>query len=227
MVLVGCAWFGAGVRGEKEVVVEGPLFREAAQQFESMTTTLYQHGTRVDREAGSYKYDCVGMVSYALREAAPVAWATVFRETGLAKGRIPSPPKYQVFFAGLAGEPKAGWEAVEKVSDLRPGDVVSWEHKTANSSGHAVIIAGLPKRQEDGEWLVKVFDATSSPHGEGDSRRKDQRAQILERTGKPSGLGHGMMVFVADAKSGALSGLRWSPGGKLRILPIGAGRPTR
>lgn len=222
------AFCGVCVAGEKaaEPMVDGPLYVEVMRQYKSMKTTLYQHGTRVDLEAGSYKYDCVGMVSHALRTTAPKAWKTVFEETGLAKGRIPSPSKFQRFFADLAVESKPGWEAVGKVSDLRPGDVVSWEYKTENSSGHAVIIGGIPELQENGEWLVKVYDSTSSPHGKSDSRYSDGRAQILERTGKPSGLGHGIMAFVADPESGALSGWRWSVKGDLRLTPMAAGRPT-
>ena len=45
----------------------GPLFHEATNQFATMKTTLYQYRTQVDRDAGSYKYDCVGFVSYALK----------------------------------------------------------------------------------------------------------------------------------------------------------------
>src|SRR5205823_12444750 len=60
------------------------------------------------RDAGSYRYDCVGFVSYALKQAAPQAWATTTRVTGIAKGRIPTPAKYQTFFAGLAKKPQAG-----------------------------------------------------------------------------------------------------------------------
>ncbi len=52
---------------------EAPLLAEAEHQFKSMTTTLYQHKTEVDRTAGSYRYDCVGFVSCALKHAAPQA----------------------------------------------------------------------------------------------------------------------------------------------------------
>ncbi len=190
-----------------------------------MTTTLYQHQTRVDRATGSYRYDCVGFVSYALKQAAPQAWATVAKATGLAKGRIPSPPKYRTFPCGLANGPQPGWEAVTNASELRPGDVVAWEHKTETSSGHAVVIAGVPAPRPDGSWEVEVYDSTSSPHSQ-DSRPNDPRAQVLASSGRPSGLGHGVMVFLADPASGALTGVRWGTKGKALTLPIAAGRPT-
>ena len=204
---------------------ESPLFIEVTREFKTMTATLYQYQTRVDRTAGSYKYDCVGFVSYALRQAAPQAWDSVFKATGIGKGRIPSPPRYRAFFASLAEKPQPGWEVVTKPADLRPGDVVAWEHKTESAVGHAVIIGGVPALAEDGSWVVEVYDSTSSPHAD-DSRREDKRAQLLERTGRPSGLGRGTMAFVADPESGVLIGLRWSPKAKILIAPIAAGRPT-
>ena len=212
------------LRSAEPQVTGGPLFTEAIQEFKTMTTTLYQYRTQVDRATGSYRYDCVGFVSYALRQAAPQAWDSVFKATGIAKGRIPSPPKYQAFFASLAEKAQPGWKAILTVAQLRPGDVVAWEHKTESAVGHAVIIGGVPTRAEDGSWVVEVYDSTSSPHAD-DSRRDDKRAQILEATGRPSGLGRGTMAFVAEPESGALIGLRWSPKGKTVITPIAAGRP--
>lgn len=213
------------LRAAEPTPVIGPLFHEATNEFHAMKTTLYQHRTRVDSSTGSYRYDCVGFVSYALRQAAPQAWASTVKVTGIAKGRIPSPPRYQTFFAGLARNPQAGWQAVTNVSELRPGDVVAWEHKTETAVGHAVVIANTPTRGPEGDWIVEVYDSTSSPHSE-DSRLKDERAQVLESTGRRSGLGHGVMVLLADPATGNLIGYRWSPKGKAVMAPIAAARPT-
>ena len=202
----------------------GPLYREAINEFTNMKTTLYQHKTEVDRAAGSYKYDCVEFVSYALRQAAPIAWESIFRARGLSKGRVPSPPSYQKFFASLWETPQAGWEAVRRVKDLQPGDVVSWDYKTERSTGHAVVVASLPKQISEDSWEVQVYDSTSTPHG-GDSRPTDERAQIYDVTGRRSGLGTGTMAFTADPATGALTGYRWTTKGKVILCPIGAGRP--
>lgn len=203
---------------------EPPLLVEATEQFKAMTTTLYQHKTEVDRTAGSYRYDCVGFVSYALKHAAPQAWASAFKATGIDKGRIPRPPRYRTFFASLADTPQPGWEAVVKIADLRPGDIVAWEHKTATAVGHAVIIGTIPVAAPDGSWLVMVYDSTASPHAE-DTRPADERAQPLAPGGRHSGLGHGMMSLIADPATGALTGYRWSPKAKTSTVPIAAGRP--
>jgi hypothetical protein len=203
-----------------------PLFTEAAAEFKEMKSTLYQHRTQVDRAAGIYRYDCVGFVSYELKRATPEAWASVFKATKIAPGRIPSPPKYRDFFASLATEPQPGWEAVTKATDLRAGDVIAWEHKTTSAVGHAVILASPPVAGAAGEWVVEVFDSTGSPHTD-DSRPTDERAEALASSGKHSGLGRGTMVLLADPATGALTGLRWSKKAAAITVPIAAGRAVK
>ena len=204
----------------------GPLYREAVKEFTTMKSTLYQHKTEVDRKTGSYKYDCVGFVSYAMKQTTPLAWESIVRARAIAKGFIPSPPSYQKFFASLTEKRQTGWEAVPRAADLRLGDVIAWDYKTERANGHAVITASAPKQKADGSWEAEVYDSTSTPHAD-DSRTTDERAQVLEVTGRHSGLGHGVMAFTADPATGALTGYRWSPKAKTTLCPIGAGRPLK
>lgn len=225
VILIPVMMIAGDLRAAEPPIIPCPLFHEATNEFQVMKTTLYQHQTRVDRDTGNYRYDCVGFVSYALKQATPQAWASTVKVTGIAKGRIPSPPRYQTFFAGLVQNPQPGWQAVTNVSDLRPGDVVAWEHKSETAVGHAVVIASAPKKGPEGDWIVEVYDSTSSPHSE-DSRPNDSRAQTMESTGRHSGLGHGVMGLVADPVTGNLTGYRWSPKAKPVTAPIAAARPT-
>ncbi len=225
VVLAAYGWSVAELKAAEPPAAGGPLLQEATTEFKTMTATMYQHKTEVDRATGNYRYDCVGFVSYVLKRAAPQAWATVEKITGIAKGHIPSPSRYRSFLASLVEKPQSGWDAVTNASALRPGDVVAWEHKTKTSSGHAVVIGGAPQPGPDGSWSVEVFDSTSSPHGD-DSRPKDERAQVLKSTGRRSGLGHGVIMFMTEPASGALTGVRWSPKAKAITVPIAAGRPT-
>lgn len=212
---------------ETRLLENAPLLTEAKRQFETMKSTFYQYRIDVDRDAGSYRYDCVGFVSYSLKQATPEAWASVFNATGIAKNRIPSPPKYQVFFASLSTTPQPGWQAVPKVSDLRPGDIVSWDHRTKTAVGHAVILASTPQPVpgKEGSWKVEVYDSTGSPHTE-DTRPGDERAQPLPGSGKRSGLGRGVMILTADPITGGLTGLGWSLRAATVTVPIAAGRPV-
>lgn len=216
---------GQAVEGAEPPVTAGPLFQQVTNEFRVMKRTLYQYATRVDESAGSYCFDCVGFVSHALKKAAPQAWQSVVQATDLAPHRIPTPAKYRTFLASLAASPQPGWLAVTNAAELRPGDVIAWEHKTASATGHAVIVGSQPTRTADGDWRVEVYDSTSSPHSE-DSRPADPRAGVLATSGRPSGLGHGVMVFLSKESDGSLIGLRWSTKAKAVLVPIAAGRPV-
>lgn len=201
----------------------GPLFHEADKQFKSMKSTRYQHKTVVDPARQSYQYDCVGFVSYALKQATPQARESAFKTLNIKPGYIPTPGKYVTFFLSLTDQPQPGWERVVKASDLRPGDVVAWEQKTRTSNGHAVIIASVPAAGPDDTWVVTIYDSTAAPHAE-DSRKTDERAEPVTEGGRPSGLGRGVMAFTADPRTGVLTGYRWSPKAKSYTVPIAAGR---
>ena len=203
---------------------EAPLLRLVAAAFTTMASTRYQHHTDVDVAAGSYRFDCVGLVSWALRQATPLAWQALRQRMALAPGRGASPPTYERFFRSLQQRPAPGWQALPRVEDLRGGDVVSWARRTSHASGHALILAAAPQRLEPGLWQVVVFDATSTPHLQ-DSRPTDPRAQRFDRTGRPSGLGRGVAALVVDPHSGALLGFRWRPQGPTVLVPIAAARP--
>ena len=220
-----CSWSAGESKAAELSAVGGRFFGEVTNEFKTMTTTRYQHKTQVDRLVGSYQYDCVGFVSYVLRQSAPQAWASVVSVCGIRRGYFPSPPRYQTFFAGLGGTPQPGWQGITKVSELRPGDIVSWNHKTKTAVGHAVVIASIPSPEPGGLWVVEVYDSTASPHLD-DSRSGDSRAEAMEPGGRRSGLGHGVMALIADPVSGALIGHRWSPKAKTIIAPTAAGRPT-
>jgi hypothetical protein len=224
ILLVG-AWLQNESMAAETPMIESPIFCEATTEFQVMKTTLYQYQLRVDRAAGSYRYDCVGFVSYALRQATPAAWSTLIKVTGVTTGHIPNPVAYRSFLAGLAQHSQPGWQAVTNISELRPGDIVAWEHKTETAIGHALIIGSFPMAETDGGWSVEVYDSTSFPHGN-DSRPNDPRTQKMETNDRPNGLGKGKIVLIADPVSGALTGFRWSPRAKIVLVPIAAGRPV-
>lgn len=85
-----------------------PLLALVSGALEAMASTRYQHRTEVDPARGSYRFDCVGLVSWALKQATPQAWASLRETMALSPGRIPSPPTMVRFFAGLARQPQPG-----------------------------------------------------------------------------------------------------------------------
>ncbi|MDT5117579.1 MAG: hypothetical protein QOE30_3318 [Mycobacterium sp.] len=51
------------------------LLGEVQRELAAMTFSRYQHSTSVDESTGTYKYDCSGLVDYALGRVLPDALA--------------------------------------------------------------------------------------------------------------------------------------------------------
>lgn len=211
-----------------------PVLAEAQHEFTTMTATRYQHHNVEDAAAGTYFYDCVGFVTYALGQAAPVARATIMTKFSIRPGRVPSPGLYVKLFDQLDGS-QAGWAAVHRVADLLPGDIVSWSYDAAVSSnepghdhaarGHAFVVAAAPQADGASTFLVQVFDSTASPHGPNDSRRTNPK-NLPGPNGKPSGLGTGTVRLDTGA-AGALVNVHWTPtSGTVSAAHFAMGAPT-
>jgi hypothetical protein len=211
-----------------------PVLTEAAHEFMTMTATRYQHRNLENATAGTYFYDCVGFVTYALGQAAPTARTTIMSTFSVRAGRVPSPGLYVRLFNQLNGT-QAGWAPVHRIADLLPGDVVAWSYDSASSSnesgsdhtsrGHAFIVAAAPQPDGTNSYLVQVWDSTATPHGPNDSRRTNPKNQPGPN-GKPSGLGTGTVRLDANA-DGALGTVHWSPtSGTVPAAHFAMGRPT-
>ncbi|HEY6317089.1 MAG TPA: hypothetical protein VI462_04280 [Acidimicrobiia bacterium] len=211
-----------------------PLLGEAVREYTTMTATRYQHHDVEDAEAGTYYYDCVGFVTYAMSQATPIADATIRDEYHIAPDRVPAPGVFVHLFATLDGS-QAGWEPVGQVADLRPGDVVAWSYDSASSSnepghdrtsrGHAFVVASAPQPSGTDSYLVQVWDSTGTPHGPNDTRRTNPK-NLPDTGGKPSGLGTGTVRIEAGA-DGAIATVRWSPSsGPVPAAHFGMGRPV-
>ena len=100
-----------------------------------------------------------------------------------------------------------------------------------------MILAATPEPIGPDLWQVRVLDATSTPHQD-DFRPEDRRAETFERTGRPSGLGQGVIALLVDpamAACGASAGGRpvpacWrrsGPDGRCVELATGAARDAQ
>ena len=212
----------------------GPLLGEAVREYTTMTATRYQHRNVENTTAGIYYYDCVGFVTYALSQAAPVADATIRRAYSIRSDRVPAPGVYVRLFTTLDGT-QAGWEPVTRVADLQPGDVVAWSYDNAASSnepghdhsarGHAFVVASTPQPSGSDSYLVQVWDSTGTPHGPNDTRRTNPK-NLPDAGGKPSGLGSGTVRLDAGP-DGSLATVHWTPtSGPVPAAHYGIGRPV-
>jgi hypothetical protein len=184
-----------------------PLLREAERELSNMRSSRYQHTTRVDEEAGDYRYDCSGFIDYALERVAPEAFAALPHRPG----KRPLAQDFVQLFEdlGAGGKPKR-WRAVASPAALRPGAVLAWRKPhdiDSHNTGHVMIVAGRPRPSTsmDNELLVPVIDSTQSAHAD-DSRSAGE-----------TGLGSGTIGLVLD-DSGAAVGYRWRGGRSRRIL---------
>ena len=198
---------------------------EAMYEYDTMTATRYQAALRVNTDRGTYFYDCVGFVTYALERVEPVARHTIYSAFNVAPDRIPSPARYVALFQQLNGT-QPGWLPVRQVSDLEPGDVVAWSYTHPDhANGHALVVGSVPRLIGTSEYLVTVWDSTATPHGPQDTRLTNPK-NLPGANGEPSGLGRGQVVFDA-ASNGSILRVHWSPqGSAVGPATYAMGRPV-
>ncbi|MCB9594300.1 MAG: hypothetical protein H6719_16320 [Sandaracinaceae bacterium] len=154
------------------------------EQVERTTrATSYQHRTRVDARRGLYHWDCSGMTAWVLARSAPRA------RRSLGQGR----PVARTFARHIAraptDRPRRGWQRVEHIRDVRPGDVFAWERPPdfpSNNTGHVGFVMNQPVAVGDGVWAVRILDSTSYAHQD-DTRGEGE-----------TGTGRGTMTFLTD-----------------------------
>ncbi len=79
-----------------------------ASQFMTMAATRYQHHDVENPQDRTYFYDCVGMVTYTLRQGAPKAMEALLADLGIRRGYVPNPAHYLLDDRGQQPAPVAG-----------------------------------------------------------------------------------------------------------------------
>ena len=106
---------------------------------------------------------------------------------------------------------KQGFALIERVSEIKPGDIIAVKYPPDNdNSGHLMIVAEKPRQREatkpivanTKQWEVKVIDSSESGHGKTDTRR-------LPEGGFGQGVGEGVFRFYTDQKD-VILGYSWS-----------------
>ena len=173
------------------------LIAEIDRELGAMRSTRYQHTTLVDEGRGSFMYDCSGLLDYALGRVAPGAVGVLPTSTS-ARPLAGDIERY--LHRGLTG-PIGGWQALPRVDQLRPGDVIAWqatEDSRTGDTGHVMVVHAtpVPNPARPHEWLVQVADSTLNPHAL-DSRKPAE-----------TGLGTGRIGLVVD-EQGAATAFYW------------------
>ena len=185
-----------------------------------LTSTKYQHVTRVDRRAGAYYFDCSGMAAWILKRAAPAAHAAVQRPEG---GRPLAVHYYRTIARIEPGKRRGPWLRVADAGQARPGDVIAWERPKwfdSKSTGHVAFVVGAPRAVAEPVpgVLVRVADASKFRH-EDDSRPAGT-----------TGFGTGVLLLPTDAR-GQPTGYGWvgalTPEDWIVPAALVIGRPLR
>lgn len=174
---------------------EKPPANEAAQKVldtialieDKLTETKYKHKIMVKLGKGIFHWDCSGMADWVLGRSAPKA------RKQLPDGRPLAKHFYGLIDKAPVDKEKKGWQQLEGVRDVRPGDLFSWltpEYwKNNPNTGHVgfVISTPQPHPKHGNVWLIRVADASRYVH-EDDSRTY----------GEGGGFGTGTMAFGCD-----------------------------
>ncbi len=191
------------------------LTKELHRILANLKHTRYTHPTTVDEEKGSYELDCSGLACYMLKRVLPEHYENVTIPKRQSRATAMN---FHDHFAQAPTTPegKDGWQRIERIWDVRPGDILAWRAETPKpgSTGHVVIIDSMPVPTPDRQICVAIVDSTSTGHGN-DTRPKGQ-----------TGIGRGLMWFTTDAQGRAIA-YRWShPSGTLQTRSIAIGRPV-
>lgn len=192
----------------------GILLSKAQATYQSMIQTRYQHTFVIQPAKGTYYWDCVGFVDWALRQATPQAESAMRTTMKIRPGYVPTPTQLAAY---LTGSPSTAWQQISSVTQLSGGEIMvipgAFTSGSSTYAGHAVVIGGPALPLSDGSYAVFVYDSTALPgHGAFDSRLTDSRALPLQgSTARFSGLGYGTMRLTVDA-NGAPVAAYWSAG---------------
>jgi hypothetical protein len=188
------------------------VYQEAMRILGGLKKTEYKHDTDIDEEKGTYYCDCSGFVGYVLNQT--VAKDNPKGPLGDGKKR-PLAMHYEKAFEATPKPESGGWQRVERVADARPGDVMAWRHAEPKpgNTGHVVIIAERPVKDEKGLMRVVVIDSTTKPQVD------DTRAAGT------SGIGRGTMWIRVDDEGRPAAYLRGSREAKPIAELISIGRP--
>lgn len=193
-----------------------PTMRTLGKIAETLTESVYSHGTQVDERRGIYAFDCSGMAFWVLRKASPRAARNMARGLG---GRPLARDFQRRLSRSPTHTPRDGWSRVARVQDAVPGDVLAWIKPAiidSPNTGHVAFIV-LPPQPLPGygnAFLVRIADSTSLLHDDD------------TRVGR-SGFGLGTILLVTDPETGAPQAYGWV-GTRYRVFEtaIAIGRPV-
>ncbi|MEX2579565.1 MAG: hypothetical protein WD342_10960 [Verrucomicrobiales bacterium] len=176
------------------VPVEAKADRSKVQHFVQSVRTVvadlekteYQHRTEIDEGAKTYLCDCSGFLGYLLKRDFPRSYESLKGDEAPWRKR-PLAVTFHETIVRSGVEKVPGWSRVDKMTDLRPGDVIAWRKAKVvrgTSTGHVLLVVKNLGFDPDGRLRVRVIDSTSRIHAD------DTRPKATD------GVGEGTMWFA-------------------------------
>jgi hypothetical protein len=154
----------------------------------TLTRTRYQHATVVREREGVFLWDCSGMSAWILARAAPRARSAIGRERPVARDFA------RVIDRAPTTRSERGWQRIEPISAVRPGDIFAWRRPRgfpSRNTGHVGFVVETPQAIPGfpGAYAVRIADSTSFGHQD-DTRPDDGLG----------GFGMGTIVVLTDSE---------------------------
>lgn len=179
----------------------------------ALTLTYYVYsGDEFNAMTGVYKVDCSGYLNAVIEDAVPSAFDEVRDAEGVSR---PGTGDYYDFVRDIPyGSTRNKWYRIERVSSLRPGDLLVWRRD--DGTGHGMIVVSMPQR--DTRWSnvyrLRVSDSAKSGHS------SDNRGS----TG--SGVGAGYILLEYSTSSGRPTAYAWTTAGVWHAVSFAMARPS-
>ncbi|MER6785261.1 hypothetical protein ABT330_11615 [Streptomyces sp. NPDC000658] len=148
-------------------------------------------------------------------------WASDDYFTQYFQDRIPEAADYRHAFTDGTAGPR--FRRIQKVADLRPGDLVAVDYagQVPDNTGHIVMVrevkgvfTGVADFTGETQYAVGVIDCTAEPHGvyglTNYPKYPDTRMVALAKEEQLEGVGIGHMMFYASQSTGEFTRYRWS-----------------
>jgi hypothetical protein len=198
----------AGTDASRDVLIR------ADEALNAISYTYYQwSGDLFDAGDGVYGTDCTGYVDRIIEDAHPGSYDDI------AGGRthLSADDYYNHLREISYGSSLGHWIRIEKLSSVKPGDVLVWKYKSSStpSTGHVMIAASKPVRDDrwSNVYKIRITDSARSGHS------SDNRTS-------GSGVGAGYLLFKVDSSSGRPYAYAWNLNGLWHTdAYIAIGRP--
>ena len=195
------------LRDGRSAFGSGSAFASRIEELLATTNvTSYQHKTQIDEANGIVRCDCSGLIGYVLRRHFPSAYDALDGVEAPWRSRPLAVTFYETFHASNEDSRETAWRQIHKLTNVVPGDLIAWRKTTlkkGSTTGHVLMVAGLPKIVGSGLVQIRTIDSTRNSERQGFGAAV--RTFTINTAGEPTGYMIGDQRRVALIAIGRLN----------------------